>query len=110
MFTKPHVHLNVKDRDSSIAFYERLFGIAPLRTRPDGATFDASDPPLFLVVEVAPRTGINVAHFGILVETTEELEQARVALIERGLSPAQRGAKLWLDDPDDNGWEILVKP
>lgn len=109
-FLKAHVHLNVGNAASSVAFYEKLLGSAPVRRRSDGASFDVSDPPFFLVIQEEPRSGVNVGHLGLLVESADQLQAAESELRNRGLSPERRGAKLWLEDPDGNGWEILVRP
>jgi len=66
------------------------------------------ESPLFLVIREEPRTGVNAGHFGIVVSSSEEIERTALALQARGLAPERREAKLWLEDPDGNGWEIIV--
>lgn len=105
---KAHVHLNIGNADASLRFYQRLFGAEPIRQQSNGATFDLSEPPLFLVIREEPRTGVNAGHFGIVVSSSEELERTALALQARGLAPERREAKLWLEDPDGNGWEVIV--
>ena len=38
--------LNVDDVEAATAFYAKLFGVAPAKTRPGYANFAVSDPPL----------------------------------------------------------------
>jgi catechol 2,3-dioxygenase-like lactoylglutathione lyase family enzyme len=41
---KPHVSLNVANVDASVAFYEKVFGVAPTKRRPGDAKFDLHAP------------------------------------------------------------------
>jgi catechol 2,3-dioxygenase-like lactoylglutathione lyase family enzyme len=45
---KPHVALNVRNVEKSVAFYRKLFGIEPLKMRPGYAKFDVQNPSLNL--------------------------------------------------------------
>lgn len=49
--------LNVDNLDESIAFYSRLFGVGPAKTRPGYANFAVAEPPLKLVLMEKPRPG-----------------------------------------------------
>jgi len=42
--------LNVDDVEAATAFYRRLFGVEPAKTRPGYANFAVADPPLKLVL------------------------------------------------------------
>ena len=41
---KPHISLNMKDVKKSIEFYQKLFGIEPVKVRKGYAKFDAKNP------------------------------------------------------------------
>jgi len=114
---KPHVSLNVADIDAAVAFYERAFGVPATKRRPGYAKFDLRAPLLNLTMQVAPRTGVNASHFGIQVERTEDVQEARRAFEARGLRTFveddvaccyAKQDKVWIEDPDGNQWEVFV--
>ena len=47
---KPHVSLNVSNIDASVAFYEKVFGVAATKRRPGYAKFDLESPSLNLTM------------------------------------------------------------
>ena len=47
---KAHISLNVKNVSKSIEFYQKLFGIEPLKVRRGYAKFDVQNPPLNLIL------------------------------------------------------------
>ena len=75
---KPHVSLNVSDIDASVAFYEKVFGVAPTKRRPGYAKFDLEAPSLNLSMQEAPRSGVNASHFGVQVASDEDVAAAKV--------------------------------
>jgi len=114
---KPHVSLNVTDIDASVAFYERAFGVPPTKRRPGYAKFDLAEPALNLTMQVAPRTGTNASHFGVQVERTEDVLEARRRFERAGLLTVVEDDvsccyalqdKVWVKDPDGNAWEVFV--
>jgi catechol 2,3-dioxygenase-like lactoylglutathione lyase family enzyme len=107
---KPHVSLNVKDVEASVAFYARLFGSTVKNQRPGHASFDLSAPALFLVLDEKPRTGINADHFGILLASAEDLDEAAAQLHQAAITFTRETTKLWVRDPDGNSWEFFVLP
>lgn len=114
---KPHLSLDVSDLDASLAFYSRFFGAEPLKRRPGYAKFDLSDPALNLaLVEQAP-SGRNVNHFGVQVDSSDAVMEARRRLEAAGLlDRVEEGTtccyakqdKVWAVDPDGNRWEVFV--
>src|SRR5439155_22103641 len=62
---KAHLSFNVTNIDASVAFYEKVFGVAATKRRPGYAKFDLAAPSLNLTMLESPRTGVNVSHFGI---------------------------------------------
>jgi len=114
---KPHVSLNVSNVEASIAFYEKAFGVAPAKRRPGYAKFDLSSPSLNLTMQEAPRTGVNAAHFGVQVASSEDVASAWTRFKEAGLKTFTEENteccyalqdKVWVEDPDGNAWEIFV--
>jgi catechol 2,3-dioxygenase-like lactoylglutathione lyase family enzyme len=107
---KPHLSLNVKDVEASIDFYARLFGFPVKSQRPGHASFDLSAPSLFLVLDEKLRTGVNADHFGVLLASAADLDDAAAYLHQVGIASTREPTKLWLRDPDGNAWEFFVLP
>ncbi len=114
---KPHVSLNVSNIDASVAFYEKVFGVKPAKRRPGYAKFDLTEPSLNLTMQEAPRTGVNASHFGVQVESTEDVAAAWTRFRGAGLPTRTEGNttccyalqdKVWVEDPDGNMWEVFV--
>lgn len=105
---KPHISLNVKNVEESVAFYKKLFGIEPLKfikgnttthsivreqagetsekPRFGYAKFDVANPPLnFVLNEVPYSDGGSLSHLGIQVATTDDVLRTRERWIESGL-------------------------
>jgi len=116
--TKFHFSLNVSDLKTSVAFYEKLFGIPPAKNYDDYAKFELEQPPLvFALVPNAPASQGALSHMGFPVSSREEVEAVARRLEQAGLSIcAQDGTvcgyarqdKIWVADPDHNFWEVYV--
>jgi catechol 2,3-dioxygenase-like lactoylglutathione lyase family enzyme len=107
---KPHLSLNVKEVEASVDFYARLFGSPVKNQRPGHASFDLNAPSLFLVLDGKPRTGINADHFGVLLASAADLDEAAAHLHQAGIAFTRETTKVWLRDPDGNSWEFFVLP
>ncbi len=114
---KPHVSLNVTNIDASVAFYEKVFGVAATKRRPGYAKFDLAVPALNLSMVEAPRSGVNASHFGIQVASTDDVVQASERFKQGGLRTLSEENtaccyaiqdKVWVEDPDGNMWEVFV--
>jgi catechol 2,3-dioxygenase-like lactoylglutathione lyase family enzyme len=116
---KPHVSLNVTNLQASIEFYQKLFGVDPVRVREDYAKFDLEHPGLNLALNSRPYTkGTGtLSHLGVQVDSTEEVMTVRTRLQESGLLTKDEFQtdccyalqdKIWVSDPDGNGWEFFV--
>ncbi len=114
---KAHVSLNVSNIDASVAFYEKVFGVAATKRRPGYAKFDLASPSLNLTMQEAPRTGVNASHFGIQVAASEDVASAWTRFKEAGLKTVTEDDteccyalqdKVWVEDPDGNSWEVFV--
>ena len=114
---KPHVSLNVSNIDASVVFYEKVFGVAATKRRPGYAKFDLAKPSLNLTMTEGVRTGVNASHFGIQVETADDVSLAASRFERVGLRTRVEEDttccyavqnKVWVEDPDGNMWEVFV--
>jgi len=110
-----HVHVSVKDLESSIRFYSALFAAEPVVRKPDYAKWMLEDPRVnFAISQRAAATGIE--HLGIQVENREELsevfgrlKQAEGPVLEEGATTCcyARSEKNWITDPQGVEWETF---
>ena len=114
---KPHLSLNITNIDASVAFYEKAFGVSATKRRPGYAKFDLAEPLLNLTMQEAPRTGVNASHFGIQVQSSEDVAAAWTRFKQAGLVTKTESNteccyalqdKVWVEDPDGNAWEVFV--
>lgn len=108
---KPHISLNVRNVDESVAFYKKLFGIDPIKhikgntrthsilnersgepsegSRFGYAKFDLHNPQLnFVLNEVEYTKGGTLSHLGIQVASTDDVLKTRERWIAGGLITA----------------------
>lgn len=116
---KTHVALNVSHLDNSVEFYKALFGINPVKYKPDYAKFDVAHPPLNLTLNLAEniQPGGTLSHLGIQVESSEAVQAAIQRFTEAQLATFEEKDtdccyalqdKVWVTDPDGNRWEVFV--
>ena len=115
---KVHVALNVRDVETSTAFYRRLFGIDPAKVRPGYAKFDVEFPPVNLSLnQGGSGEAGRLSHLGIQVPSTEDVISIRQQWRDAGLAPRDEMQtnccyalqdKAWVRDPDGNEWEVFV--
>jgi catechol 2,3-dioxygenase-like lactoylglutathione lyase family enzyme len=116
---KPHVSINVRNVERSVAFYRQMLGIEPSKVRTGYAKFDIQNPPLNLALnEVAALTGPGaLSHLGFQVGSTEDVLAMRRQWQEAGLITRDEmdtsccyanQNKTWVTDPDGNEWEAFV--
>jgi catechol 2,3-dioxygenase-like lactoylglutathione lyase family enzyme len=116
---KVHVHMTVSDLSKSRAFYEKFFGVAPVKVKPGYVKFLPGFGPLNLAMsEAGPAEGRgHVDHMGIQVESqaivVREMERVKAA----GLPVREEFSvdcchanqdKFWVQDPDGVEWEVYV--
>jgi catechol 2,3-dioxygenase-like lactoylglutathione lyase family enzyme len=116
---KVHVHMAVSDLEKSRAFYEKFFGVAPVKEKPGYVKFLPGFGPLNLALSQAHPTsqGGHVDHMGIQVESQDivvrEMERVKAA----GLPVREEFSvdcchanqdKFWVQDPDGVDWEVYV--
>ena len=115
---KAHVAIHVKNVQSSIEFYRKLFGIEPSKVRTGYAKFNVANPPLNFALNEGGTDGQGtLSHLGIQVGSTEEVLAMRQKWQEEGLVPRDEMGteccfalqdKSWVRDPDGNEWEVFV--
>ena len=108
-----HVHVNVRDLDTSIGFYSQLFGSAPSVRHADYAKWMLDDPRLNFAISQRERAA-GVDHLGLQAEDAAELDEigARltaadaVSLAETGTTCCYaQSDKYWAEDPQGVRWE-----
>jgi predicted lactoylglutathione lyase len=116
---KPHVSLNVRNVEESIAFYRKLWGIEPSKVRTGYAKFDVQNPPLNLAMNQAAtnETRSKLSHLGIQVASTDDVLAMKARWEAAGLTTRDEMQtsccyavqdKTWVTDPDGNEWEVFV--
>lgn len=115
---KMHLNLATSDLDRSIEFYATLLGERPSKRFADYALFIIERPPLELALAAA--TSVEPpgdTHYGIVVESVEEVNRAVVRLEKAGLVEAieheqtccyANQSKVWAIDPEKRRWEVYV--
>jgi len=113
-----HLSLNVADLERSIEFFKVFFGVEPAKCRVDYAKFELENPPVVLSLEpFKAQPGGNLNHLGFrmpdsatLVEFQRRLEtHGFVTQREEGVECCYaRQTKFWVNDPDNNLWEIYT--
>jgi catechol 2,3-dioxygenase-like lactoylglutathione lyase family enzyme len=111
-----HVHVAVKEIETSVRFYSQLFAVEPTVRKPDYAKWMLEDPRVNFAIS---RRGApaGVQHLGIQVEDRTELEEvyarlkgAEGPMIEEGetLCCYARSEKSWIGDPQGVQWETFL--
>ncbi len=116
---KVHVHMAVSDLEKSREFYEKFFGVAPVKVKPGYVKFLPAFGPLNLALSQAHPSGQggHVDHMGIQVASQDivvrEMERVKAA----GLPVREEFSvdcchanqdKFWVQDPDGVDWEVYV--
>jgi catechol 2,3-dioxygenase-like lactoylglutathione lyase family enzyme len=116
---KVHVHMAVSNLEKSREFYEKFFGVAPVKVKPGYVKFLPGFGPLNLALSQAHPSGQggHVDHMGIQVESQDivvrEMERVKAA----GLPVREEFSvdcchanqdKFWVQDPDGVDWEVYV--
>jgi catechol 2,3-dioxygenase-like lactoylglutathione lyase family enzyme len=116
---KPHISINVRNAEQSVAFYRRMLGIEPSKVRSGYAKFDVQNPPLNLALNEVPDLGGPgaLSHLGFQVASTDDVLAFRKRWATAGLITRDEmdtnccyanQNKTWVADPDGNEWEAFV--
>ncbi len=118
MSTKVHVHMHVSDLGKSREFYEKFFGVAPVKVKSGYVKFLPPLGPVNLALSQGPGVAGSagaVDHLGIQVESPEvvraELGRVKAAGLpvreEMGVDCCHANQdKFWVHDPDGVEWEV----
>lgn len=116
---KSHISLYVSDINKSTEFYTRFLGLNPVKTKPDYAKFELSDPALVLsLVQNPERVQANFGHLGLVVDSKAAVTAWQTLAQERGLAIVlvenqtrccyALQDKFWVHDPDGVQWEVYT--
>ena len=106
--------LNVRDLDSAVDFYSKLFGVEPRKRKPGYANFAIAEPPLKLVLFEAPAAGERLNHLGVEVFDDADVSRAERRIKTSGLQHLTendttcchaRQNKVWALEPEGLRWE-----
>jgi catechol 2,3-dioxygenase-like lactoylglutathione lyase family enzyme len=115
---KMHLNLATRDLDASVAFYSTLLGAEPAKRLGDYALFITEEPGLELALDLDARAhAVTGQHFGIVVDSTEAVEEQILRLERAGIATDiereetccyANQTKVWASDPDGRRWETYV--
>ncbi|MGR4064195.1 MAG: ArsI/CadI family heavy metal resistance metalloenzyme [Vulcanimicrobiaceae bacterium] len=115
---KTHLSLTTSNLDTSISFYSALLDRQPAKILADYALFIAEDPGIELALALSERVAPSSGdHFGIWVESVDDVERAIARLTRHGLVTAierdetccyARQTKVWTSDPEGRRWEVYA--
>ena len=106
--------INVKDLDSAVEFYSKMFGTEVNKRKPGYANFAIDEPPLKLVLFEQPDATERLNHLGVEVFEDEEVGHATERLKAAGMADLiedettccyARANKVWATEPDGLRWE-----
>jgi catechol 2,3-dioxygenase-like lactoylglutathione lyase family enzyme len=116
---KTHLNLATSDLDRALSFYSTLLDAKPIKVLTDYALFSTEQPALELALDlrdvvVSPSDDV---HYGICVETPDEVNRAIGRLTAAGLAASiereetccyANQTKVWAIDPDGRQWEVYT--
>lgn len=112
-----HVGVNVTNLGESIKFYEKVFGVKPVKVKTDYAKFLLDKPGLNFTLNVRDQVqGNQVNHFGFQVDTLDEVLRHKERLEKEGFFARKEmnttccyavQDKFWVTDPYGNEWEFF---
>jgi predicted enzyme related to lactoylglutathione lyase len=115
---KTHLNLATTDLAKSVAFYSTLLDAKPAKVRDDYALFVTEQPGLELALDLSESVSpARDAHYGIFMETVEDVESAITRLQRAGLAASiereqtccyANQTKVWAIDPVGRRWEIYT--
>jgi predicted enzyme related to lactoylglutathione lyase len=106
--------INVRDLESAISFYSRMFGVPVNKRKPGYANFAIEEPPLKLVLFEVPDAPERLNHLGVEVfsdaDVTAATERLRAAGMEHLVEDQKtccyaKQNKVWAIEPDGMRWE-----
>lgn len=115
---KTHLSLATTNLERSVSFYATLLNVPPVKVRADYALFIGEQPGIELALELRREVSPTAdAHYGIYVETSDDVERAIDRLTTADLATSVQRAetccyanqtKVWATDPDGRRWEVYT--
>jgi catechol 2,3-dioxygenase-like lactoylglutathione lyase family enzyme len=115
---KTHLNLPTTDLGKSVEFYSVLLDARPVKDLGDYALFVTEQPGLELALDLSDSvSAAKDVHYGVKVETVEDVERAIARLQRAGLvSSIEREetccyasqTKVWTVDPEGRRWEVYT--
>jgi catechol 2,3-dioxygenase-like lactoylglutathione lyase family enzyme len=115
---KTHLNLATTDLAKSVSFYATLLDAQPTKVLDDYALFITDEPGLELALDLRDTVAATRdAHFGIYVESAEQVETAIARLESAGLAGSieredtccyANQTKVWATDPEGRRWEVYT--
>jgi catechol 2,3-dioxygenase-like lactoylglutathione lyase family enzyme len=115
---KTHLNLATTNLSKSVEFYSALLDAQPAKLFKDYALFITDEPGLELALDLSDRVSPSTdAHYGICVETADDVERASARLKPAGLVASiereetccyANQTKVWSIDPDGRRWEVYT--
>ena len=109
-----HIHVGVEQLETSIKFYNALFGVEPAKIKADYAKWMLEDPRINFAISTRAKQGVD--HLGLQVDDETELAELRSRLQGADLSMYDEGEsvccyarsdKSWVQDPSGVPWEAF---
>lgn len=108
-FPKTRIHLDVRDAERSIAFYEALLAVGAERRGQRRAVFDLDSPPLVLVIDRHSQRSPE-HRFELVVDDPRAIGATAIALRRAGVRLRLEDRGIQALDPDGNAWTVRLDP
>jgi predicted enzyme related to lactoylglutathione lyase len=115
---KTHLNFATTDLEKSVSFYSTLLDAMPAKVLSDYALFITEQPGLELALDLSDGVSpTRDAHYGIFVETSDDVERAIERLERAGLASTiereetccyANQTKVWAIDPEGRRWEVYT--
>ncbi len=115
---KTHLNLATTDLEKSVAFYSTVLDAPPAKVRHGYALFITEQPGLELALDFSTNVRpADDAHYGVFVETVDDVERAIQRLERAGLASSiereetccyANQTKVWATDPEGRRWEVYT--
>ena len=114
--TRLHIHLSVDDLERSIIFHSALFGVEPMKQKPDYAKWMLDNPAVSFAISARGATP-GLDHLGIQAESEFEMSVLRTRMEAAAMQTFDDGEatccfakadKTWVQDPSGIAWETYL--